>query len=263
MPPVLVFFKQTRAVYSTKQQCVDHWIQISIHGPIYDETYIKQPRLINHCIDSFNLMCFAIWLSMNISMRGLLGKSSSIYASCWQTILFIFTLFVQHINRLWIYTWWYSGFNRRRPLPWRIITKLNGVYPNNIYKTADQIEHDIVKRMMYSGLKIFTVFLFLFWWNNTRYRIINGLSWINVLVTSGAICQWSSRVTQSGMKIIGELLHEWPSIVIREKPYLILFLVRYFMSWTNKSTENSRRWLSFKLTLWCHHSWRYANARHW
>ena len=45
-------------------------------------------------------------------------------------------------------------------------------------------------------------------------RVIKNNAWVTVnndfWVTSEAICQWFSRVTKSGVKIIGKLPHEWP-----------------------------------------------------
>ena len=55
--------------------------------------------------------------------------------------------------------------------------------------------------------------------------------------------QWFSGVMQSLMKIIGEIPHQWPKIVIHGFPDNILFITRYFMLWTYNLTENMYRWL--------------------
>ena len=96
-------------------------------------------------------------------------------------------------------------------------------------------------------------------------RIMHELLWITIfLVTSGVICQWFSRVTKSRVKIIGKSPHECPKIVIHSNKCIILFLTRYFMSWTHRSATNNHRSLILPLslgtvfsdlTLWRHHSW--------
>ena len=97
---------------------------------------------------------------------------------------------------------------------------------------------------------------------------IKNNAWVTVnndfLVTSGVICQWFSWVTKSQVKIIGKSPHEWPKIVIHGNKYIILFLTRYFITWTHCSATNNHRSLISPLslrtvfsdlTLWCHHSW--------
>ena len=85
-----------------------------------------------------------------------------------------------------------------------------------------------------------------------------------IFVTSEAIQQWFSRVTKSRVKIIAESPHEWQKIVIHGNECIILFLTRYFMSWTHKSAKNYHRALILPLlpraafsdrALWRHHNW--------
>ena len=57
-------------------------------------------------------------------------------------------------------------------------------------------------------------------------------------ITGEAICQWFSRVTKSRVKIIGKSHHEWPKMVIHGDKCIILFLIRYFISWTHNSAKN-------------------------
>ena len=70
--------------------------------------------------------------------------------------------------------------------------------------------------------------------------------------------EWKSLV-----KIIGKSPHSWPKIVIHGNECIILFLRRYFMSWTHNSPENNHRSLISQpsprtvvsdLALWRHHS---------
>ena len=94
---------------------------------------------------------------------------------------------------------------------------------------------------------------------------IKNNAWVAVnndfLVTSEVICQWFSRVTKSRVKIIGKSPHEWLKIVIHGNECIILFLTRYFMSWTHHSAKNyhrsplSLRTVFFALALWRHHIW--------
>ena len=99
-------------------------------------------------------------------------------------------------------------------------------------------------------------------------RDIKNNAWVTVnndfSVTSGVICQWFSRVTSSLVKIIGKTPLEWPKIVIHGNECIILFLTRYFISWTYRSATNNH-WSPISplspgtvfsdLTLWRHHSW--------
>ena len=107
---------------------------------------------------------------------------------------------------------------------------------------------------------------------------IKNNAWVTVnndfFVTSEAIRQWFSRVTKysSRVKIIAESPHEWQKIVIHGNECIILFLTRYFMSWTHKSAIIER---SFRhccqgrpfLTEHCDVTtidlWRHANAKYW
>ena len=83
-------------------------------------------------------------------------------------------------------------------------------------------------------------------------------------VTSEAIRQWFSRVTKSRVKIIAESPQKWQKIVIHGNECIILFLTRYFMSWTHKSAKNYHRAIISPLlqraafsdrALWRHHNW--------
>ena len=107
-------------------------------------------------------------------------------------------------------------------------------------------------------------------------RDIKNNAWVTVnndfFVTSEAIRQWFSRVTKSRVKIIAESPHEWQKIVIHGNECIVLFLTRYFMSWTHKSAIIER---SFRhccqgrpfLTEHCDVTtidlWRHANAKYW
>ena len=98
---------------------------------------------------------------------------------------------------------------------------------------------------------------------------IKNNAWVTVnndfFVTSEAIRQWFSR-------LIAESPHEWQKIVIHGNECIILFLTRYFMSWTHKSAIIER---SFRhccqgrpfLTEHCDVTtidlWRHANAKYW
>ena len=93
---------------------------------------------------------------------------------------------------------------------------------------------------------------------------MHELPWVTIFVTSEAIRQWFSRVTKSRVKIIAESPHEWQRIVIHGNECNILFLTRYFMSWTHKSAKNYHRALISPLlpraafserALWRHHNW--------
>ena len=99
------------------------------------------------------------------------------------------------------------------------------------------------------------------------YDIKNN-AWVPVnndfFVTGEVIRQWFSRVTKSRVKIIAESPHEC----------IILFLTRFFMSWTDKSAKNYHpvlisplllRAVFSDLALWYHHNWSVtlANMRYW
>ena len=97
---------------------------------------------------------------------------------------------------------------------------------------------------------------------------IKNNAWVTVnndfFVTSEAIWQWFSRVTKSRVKIIAESPHEWQKVVIHSNECIILFLTRYFMSWTHKSAKNYHRALISPLlpraafsdrVLWRHNNW--------
>ena len=99
-------------------------------------------------------------------------------------------------------------------------------------------------------------------------HVIKNNAWVtvnnNFFVTSEAIRQWFSRVTKSRVKIIAESPHEWQKIVIHGNECIILFLTRYFMSWTHKSAKNYHRALISPLlpraafsdrALWRHNNW--------
>ena len=103
------------------------------------------------------------------------------------------------------------------------------------------------------------------WWSGDAKKIyplnpeyIKNNAWVTVnndfFVTSEAIRQ----------KIIAESPHEWQKIVIHGNECIILFLTRYFMSWTHKSAKNYHRALISPLlpraafsdrALWRHHNW--------
>ena len=112
--------------------------------------------------------------------------------------------------------------------------------------------------------------------DTNEWADIKNNAWVTVnndfFVTSEAIRQWFSRVTKSRVKIIAESPHEWQKIVIHGNECIILFLTRYFMSWTHKSAIIER---SFRhccqgrpfLTEHCDVTtidlWRHANAKYW
>ena len=99
-------------------------------------------------------------------------------------------------------------------------------------------------------------------------RGIKNNAWVTMnndfFVTSEAIRQWFSRVTKSRVKIIADSPHEWQKIVIHGNECIILFLTRYFMSWTHKSAKKYHRALISPLlpraafsdrALWRQHNW--------
>ena len=98
-----------------------------------------------------------------------------------------------------------------------------------------------------------------------KHRTMHGLPWITIL--------WS-RVRRFANNFHEWRSHEWkslanritsdPKIAILGNEGIILFLARYFMSWTHNSTENnhlslisllSLRMVFSDLALWRHHSW--------
>ena len=112
----------------------------------------------------------------------------------------------------------------------------------------------------------------------------------DVLFTRDVICQWFSLVTWitifwSRVRWFANDLHEWRSqewkslakhitrdqkIVIHGNECIIVFLTRYFLSWTHNSAKNNHR--SFisplsprkvfsDLPLWRHHSWSVTSGR--
>ena len=89
------------------------------------------------------------------------------------------------------------------------------------------------------------------------------LPWITIFVTGEAIRQWFSRVTKSPAQIIAESLQGWRKIVIKDNESIMLFLIRYFVSWKHYSAKNndrslisplSLRTVFSELELWRHHS---------
>ena len=115
------------------------------------------------------------------------------------------------------------------------------------------------------------------WHSNCIFmKEIKNNAWVtvnnNFWVTSGAICQWFSWVMKSRVKIIGKSHHEWPKIVIHGNECFILFLTRYFRSWTHDSAKNNYRslisplWLRTvfsDLVFWHHHSWSVTSRERW
>ena len=94
---------------------------------------------------------------------------------------------------------------------------------------------------------------------NNAWVTVNNDFW----VTSEAICQWFSRVTKSRVKSFANRITSDPKIVIHGNKCIILFLTRYFMSWTHNSDKNNHRSLISQLSprtvvsdlsLWRHHS---------
>ena len=103
------------------------------------------------------------------------------------------------------------------------------------------------------------------------YRIMHELPWITIFGHDWGDLPIFSWVTKSWVKIIGKSLHEWSKIVIYGNEWIILFLTRYFMSWTHHSATNKHRLLisvlSLRtvfsdLTLWRHHSWSVTSREH-
>ena len=69
--------------------------------------------------------------------------------------------------------------------------------------------------------------------------------------------------------VCGSKQCELPKIVIHGNEFIILFLTRYFVSWTHHSAANNHQWhilpLSLRtvfsdLTLWRHHSWSVTSS---
>ena len=96
---------------------------------------------------------------------------------------------------------------------------------------------------------------------NNAWVTMNNEFW----VTSEAICQWFSRVTSESheWKLLANRITSDPKIVIHSNECIIIFLTRYFMSWTYNAPENyhrsvisqlSPRTVVSDLALWRHHS---------
>ena len=94
-----------------------------------------------------------------------------------------------------------------------------------------------------------------------RYRIMYGLPWIPIFVTSRAIRQLFSRVTSSLVKIIAESPHSWQKISIHGNSYIILYFTRHFMFWLSTQTLKNNYRLS-QFNLWGHvkASYRYREV---
>ena len=103
-------------------------------------------------------------------------------------------------------------------------------------------------------------------------RIVHGVTWITI---------FGSRVRLFANNFHEWRSHEWKSlanritsdhnIVIHGKECIILFLTRYFMSWTHNSSKNNYRslisplslWTVFSvLALWPHHYWSVTSRKH-
>ena len=93
-------------------------------------------------------------------------------------------------------------------------------------------------------------------------KYIKNNAWVTVITIFG-FSRIASRVSPL-VKIIAESLHGWQKIVIPGYECVILFLTRYFMSWTHNSTKNNYRPLISPLllrtvfphvALWPHNSW--------
>ena len=142
----------------------------------------------------------------------------------------------------------YRSFNRNET-PWEFWNPQSMTVPVNFHRSWP-----------WQIILIFnTVILTLYIKNNAWVTVNNDF-----FVTSEAIRQWFSRVTKSRVKIIAESPHEWQKIVIHGNECIILFLTRYFMSWTHKSAKNYHRALISPLlpragfsdrALWRHNNW--------
>ena len=115
-------------------------------------------------------------------------------------------------------------------------------------------------------LKFRAIWGFFYWYNRNLIADIKNNAWVTVnddfWVTSEAICQWFSR--RHEWKSLANRLTSDPKIVIQGNECIILFLTRYFMSWTHNSAKNNYRSLISPLSLrtalsalvlWRHHSW--------
>ena len=100
---------------------------------------------------------------------------------------------------------------------------------------------------------------------------IKNNAWVTVNNNFLSRVRRFSRVKKSPVKIIAESLHEWQKIVIHGNEYIILFLTRYFMSWTNISAKNYHRALISpflpravfsELALWRHYNWSVTSCEH-
>ena len=65
------------------------------------------------------------------------------------------------------------------------------------------------------------------------YRIMHELPWITIL--RSWVRRFDNNFHEWRMKIIGKSHHERPKIVIHGNECIILFLTRYFVSWTQFS----------------------------
>ena len=96
---------------------------------------------------------------------------------------------------------------------------------------------------------------------------MHELSWIAIFLSwvrrfGNDFHEWRSHEVPKSRS--AESPHEWQKIVIHGNECIILFLTRYFMSWTHKSAKNYHRALISPLlpraafsdrALWRHHNW--------
>ena len=102
------------------------------------------------------------------------------------------------------------------------------------------------------------------WWFETLshpfWRHRNAILWSRVRRFANNFHEWRSHEWKS----LANRITSDPKIAILGNEGIILFLARYFMSWTHNSTENnhlslisllSLRMVFSDLALWRHHSW--------
>ena len=139
-------------------------------------------------------------------------------------------------SRQWMATWQHLGL-------WNFLPDRSDSTPSKYVWLVFWLQNSIIYFVTCEALS--TKRIKYQWRNSIATNDIKNNAWVTVnndfLVTSGVICQWFSRVKKSRVKIIGKSPHEWPKIVIHGNECIILFLIRYFMSWSYRSATNNHR----------------------
>ena len=118
------------------------------------------------------------------------------------------------------------------------------------------------------GFGVVTIIATLRWVSWAPSQYIKNNAWVTVtedfFVTSEAIWQWFHEWWSHEWKSLPNRLTSDKKILIHSNECIILFLTRYFMSWTHISAKNYHRVLISPLlpmaafsdrALWRHHNW--------